>query len=157
MNYEELSGKAKFKADIVKDVIENGSALNYRRRACNKLCVSEKTLSRYIKGCKEGRYEVFVHGNTGKTPVTVIKPEQREEIIKIYLEEYPNASFTHFREILKEDYGIDVSPLSGMVFISTQSRLCSLLNCLISWKILYKLSGFSIFFEIYVIQSLKCV
>lgn len=125
MNYEELSGKAKFKADIVKDVIENGSALNYRRRACNKLCVSEKTLSRYIKGCKEGRYEVFVHGNTGKTPVTVIKPEQREEIIKIYLEEYPNASFTHFREILKEDYGIDVSTSSLANILKYESFIFS--------------------------------
>lgn len=84
MTYEELSEKAKSKADIVRDVIENGSDRSSRRRACKKLCVCEKTLSRYIKGCKEGRYEVFVHGNTGRQPATVIKPEKREEIIRIY-------------------------------------------------------------------------
>ena len=112
MTYEDLSGKARFKADIVRDVIKNGSSYSSRRRACNKLCVCEKTLSRYIKGYKEGRYEVFVHGNTGKQPATVIKPEKREEIIRIYLDEYPDANFSHFQEILKDDYGIDVSTSS---------------------------------------------
>lgn len=112
MTYEELSEKAKSKADIVRDVIENGSDRSSRRRACKKLCVCEKTLSRYIKGCKEGRYEVFVHGNTGRQPATVIKPEKREEIIRIYLDEYPNANFKHFEEILKDDYGIIVSTSS---------------------------------------------
>lgn len=125
MTYEELTGKAKLKADIVLDVIEKGSTLSSRQRACKKLCVSKKTLSRYIKGCKEGRYEVFVHGNKGKQPATVIKPEKREEIIKIYLEEYPNASFTHFQEILKEDYGIAVSTSSIANILKYESFIFS--------------------------------
>ena len=112
MNYEELSEEAKIKADIVNKVIENGSTLTNRRRACKKLCVCDKTLARYINGCKQNHYEVFVHGNKGRQPATVISKEKREEIINIYLEMYPNASFTHFREILREDYGINVSTSS---------------------------------------------
>ena len=53
MNYEELSEEAKIKADIVNKVIENGSTLTNRRRACKKLCVCDKTLARYINGCKQ--------------------------------------------------------------------------------------------------------
>lgn len=112
MTYEELSEKAKIKADIVREAIENGSTLTSRRRACKKLCVCDKTLARYISGCKQNRYEVFVHGNKGRQPATVIPKERREEIINIYLEMYPNASFAHFREILEEDYGISVSASS---------------------------------------------
>jgi Integrase core domain. len=112
MTYNELPENAKVRADIVLDVIANDASLNSRRRACKKLCVCGKTLTRYINGCRQNRYEVFVHGNRGRQPVTVISADKRNEIVRIYLEMYPNASFTHFREILRDDYGINVSTSS---------------------------------------------
>lgn len=112
MTYDELPEKYREKADAVMKAMEQEVTKQAKQRACKKLNVGNRTLDKYINACKAGMFEVFVHGNTGRKPVSVIPEERRDEIRRIYLEEFPDASFTHFCEILRDDYGIKTSPSS---------------------------------------------
>ena len=125
MTYDELPPKCREKADVVRKAIEQEVTKQARQRACIRLQVCDRTLNRYINACRAGMFEVFVHGNTGRKPVTVIPKERREEIRKIYLEEFPDASFTHFCEILRDDYGINTSPSSLENILKHESFIVS--------------------------------
>ena len=86
---------------LVKQYVENGGSV---KRLTARLNKSERTVYRYIKGYKEHGKSFFVHGNTGRRPVTTIPDEIKKHIIEIYNSSLYDTNFTHFYEILQEEY-----------------------------------------------------
>jgi len=86
---------------LVKQYVENGGNV---KRLTARLNKSERTVYRYIKGYKEHGKAFFVHGNTGRKPVTTILDEIKKHIIEIYNSSLYDTNFTHFYEILQEEY-----------------------------------------------------
>lgn len=86
---------------LVKQYVENGGSV---KRLTARLNKSERTVYRYIKGYKEHGKAFFVHGNTGRKPVTTILDEIKKHIIEIYNSSLYDTNFTHFYEILQEEY-----------------------------------------------------
>ena len=78
--------------------------------AANRLGFSE----RYVKKLK-ARYKKYgassmLHGNCGKQPKHTISAEIKSKIIEIWkTPELEECNFTHFQEILQEDYDIKIS------------------------------------------------
>ena len=86
---------------LVKQYVENGGSV---KRLTARLNKSERTVYRYIKGYKEHGKAFFVHGSTGRKPVTTIPGEIKKHIIEIYNSSLYDTNFTHFYEILQEEY-----------------------------------------------------
>ena len=86
---------------LVKQYVENGGSV---KRLTARLNKSERTVYRYIKGYKEHGKAFFVHGNTGRKPVTTIPGEIKKHIIEIYNSSLYDTNFTHFYEIHQEEY-----------------------------------------------------
>lgn len=125
MRYDELPEKQKRKADIIHAAIEGNCTKQARLRSSVQLNVCDKTVKKYIKACREGRYEEFIHGNTGHQPSTTIPEETKRRIVEIYTSRYRMANYKHFREILEEDYGICVSQGTLFDILTADSLLCS--------------------------------
>lgn len=53
---------------------------------------------------------VFIHGNTGKTPVTRIPLNERRHIVAIYKDSFEGYNFRFFAACLKEFFDINYSP-----------------------------------------------
>lgn len=86
---------------LVKQYVENGGNI---KRLTARLNKSERTVYRYIKGYKDHGKAFFVHGNTGRKPATTIPDEVKKHIVEIYNLSLYDTNFTHFYEILKEEY-----------------------------------------------------
>jgi len=71
---------------------------------------------------------LFSHHNKERKPVTTKPEETRKLVLQLYKEKYCSASFTHFAEILRDDYNISVSDgtlhsiLKGALFVSPCSK-----------------------------------
>lgn len=80
-----------------------------RGRGRTKLGCTRKTLLKYIRWHERGDISLFSHHNKGRKPVTAKPEETRKLVEQLYKEKYCTASFTHFSEILRDDYDISVS------------------------------------------------
>jgi len=128
MEFKELTINEQEKYNTAKEVIELGLTETTIRRGKTKLGCTRKTLLKYVKWYKGEDISLFSHHNKGRKPTTT-KPEETRNLIKqLYKETYWNASFTHFSEILKEDYNISVSDgtlhsiLKGAYYVSPCSK-----------------------------------
>ena len=101
----------KDKEELKKAVIEcciNGTMTV--KQAADRLKFSE----RYVKELK-ARYKKFgassmMHGNCGKQPKHTIDANIKSRILEIWKQpEFEECNFTHFQEILEEDYDIHIS------------------------------------------------
>ena len=124
MELKELTINEQEKYNTAKEIIELGLTETAIRRGKTKLGCTRKTLLKYVKWYKGEDISLFSHHNKGRKPTTT-KPEETRNLIKqLYKETYWNASFTHFSEILKEDYNISVSDgtlhsiLKGAYYVS---------------------------------------
>jgi len=109
MELKELTPNEQMKYNTAKEVIDLGSTETAIRRGKTKLGCTRKTLLKYMKWYESEDLSLFSHHNKGHKPVTT-KPEETRKLIKqLYKETYYRASFTHFSEILKEDYNIAIS------------------------------------------------
>ena len=102
------------KEELKKAVIEcciNGTMTI--KVAASRLNFSE----RYVKKLK-ARYKKYgassmIHGNCGKQPKHTIDANVKSRIWEIWnLPELEECNFTHFQEILEEDYGIKISNIT---------------------------------------------
>lgn len=109
MDLSQLTAKEKLKYEVAKDVVELGLSDTAIRRGRIRLECSRKSLLRYVEWYNSGDISHFSHKNKNRQPSTTIATETKEFIEKLYKEKYSNASFTHFVEILKEDYDVKVS------------------------------------------------
>ena len=101
LNMNELN-----KYTIIKKLVDtNGN----KKRAAIQLNCSVRTINRLILKYKYEGKAGFVHGNRGRLPSTTIPLDVKNKIIKLYIEDYSNANFTHFCEIIEEDLHIKIS------------------------------------------------
>lgn len=99
------------KEELKKAVIEcciNGTMTI--KQAADRLDFSE----RYVKELK-ARYKKYgassmLHGNCGRQPKHTINADIKSKILEIWKQpEFEECNFTHFQEILEEDYDIHIS------------------------------------------------
>lgn len=90
---------------IKKLVEENGN----KKRAAIKLQCTVRTIDRMIQKYNEFGKEAFVHGNRGRKPSTTISEETKKFIINLYKDDFADANYQQFCEILFEDHGISIS------------------------------------------------
>lgn len=101
-----LNMKEDLKYETIKTLVEtNGN----KKRAAIKLNCTPRTINRLIQKYKQNGKEAFVHGNRGRSPSSAFSLDTRNQIVKLYIDEYPDANVKHFSEIVQEDLGINIS------------------------------------------------
>lgn len=94
------------KYEVVKKLVDtNGN----KKNAVAKLGYTIRHINRLIVGYKKYGKEFFVHGNTGRKPVTTIPETTKQLILDLYRTKYYNCNFTHYAELLNEYENINVS------------------------------------------------
>lgn len=128
MEHKDLTPNEQMKYGIAKEVIELGCTDTAIRRGRTKLGCTRKTLLKYVRWYESEDISLFSHHNKGHKPVTTKPEETRKLVQQLYKDKYCNASFTHFAEILRDDYNISVSDgtlhsiLKGALFVSPCSK-----------------------------------
>lgn len=128
MELKELTLNEQMKYTTAKEVVDLGCTDTAIRRGKTKLGCTRKTLQKYIRWYTSEDISLFSHQNKGRKPATTKSEETRKIVKQLYKDTYYNASFTHFSEILKEDYNISISDgtlhsiLKGALFVSPCSK-----------------------------------
>lgn len=95
-----------FKYETIKKLVDtNGN----KKAAALKLNCTVRTINRLIIKYNLYGKEAFIHGNRNRLPSTTVPLDIKNKVISLYINEYSDANFTHFCEILKEDLNIDLS------------------------------------------------
>lgn len=89
--------KEQEKYEIIKKLVETSGN---KDNAALKLSVSRRQINRMMKGYKEQGKAFFVHGNRGRKPATALSEDIRKRIVSLYQEQYFDANFTHFTQLL---------------------------------------------------------
>lgn len=106
MRKVELRMNEKKKYSIIKKLVEtNGN----KKRAAIKIGCTVRTVNRLIAKYKNNGKNGFIHGNRGRLPSSSFPLDQKNRIIKMYIDDYQNCNFRHFCEIVKDDLGIGIS------------------------------------------------
>lgn len=106
MRKVELRMNEEYKYKIIKKLVEtNGN----KKRAASKLGCTVRTVNRLILKYKTDGKNAFIHGNRGRLPSTAITLDTKNKIISLYLNDYSNANFTHFCEIIQRELGVKIS------------------------------------------------
>lgn len=88
-----LTLKEQEKYDIIKKLVEtNGN----KKRAANKLKITERQINRLIAGYKKFGKQFFVHGNRGRKPAHALSIEQKNQIEDLYNTKYFDCTYTQF-------------------------------------------------------------
>lgn len=94
------------KYQIIKKLVEtNGN----KKKAAIKLGCTIRTINRLIIKYKEKGKAGFIHGNRNKLPSTTIPLDIRNKIVQYYIDNYQDANYRHFKEIVYEDFNIKIS------------------------------------------------
>lgn len=106
MGKDKLRMNEEYKYKIIKKLVEtNGN----KKNAAIKLNCDIRTINRLIIRYKQKGKAGFIHGNRNRLPSTTIPLDVKNKIVKLYINEYLNANFTHFCEIVQEELGINIS------------------------------------------------
>ena len=106
MRKVELRMNEEHKYQTIKKLVEtNGN----KKRAALKLNCTVRTIDRLIIKYKAEGKQAFVHGNRGRLPSTTIPLDIKNKIISLYINEYSNANFSHFCEIVQREFNIKIS------------------------------------------------
>ena len=101
-----LTLKEKEKYETIKKLVEtNGN----KKRAANKLKITERQINRLIAGYKEFGKEFFIHGNRGRKPSNALSIELKNQIEDLYNTKYFDCTYTQFTEFLAERENISLS------------------------------------------------
>ncbi|MCB5280071.1 MAG: ISNCY family transposase [Candidatus Cloacimonetes bacterium] len=128
MELTALRPNEQMKYSTAKEVIDLGCTDTAIRRGRTKLGCTRKTLLKYIQWHESGNVSLFSHHNKERKPATTKSEETRNLVKQLYKDKYSNASFTHFAEILKEDYNMSISDgtlhaiLKEALFVSPCSK-----------------------------------
>ncbi|MGI6227941.1 MAG: helix-turn-helix domain-containing protein [Peptococcales bacterium] len=81
-----------------------------RQQAAELLGISTRQVTRLKKGVQESGAESLIHKNKGRKPSHALNNEMKEGILKIRSQpDLDSSNFLHFKEILADDYGINIS------------------------------------------------
>ena len=101
-----LTLKEQEKYEIIKKLVEtNGN----KKRAANKLKITERQVNRLIAKYLEFGKESFIHGNRGRKPVSALSSELKDRIEDLYITKYFDCTYTIFTELLAEKENIFLS------------------------------------------------
>lgn len=101
-----LTLKEQEKYDVIKKLIEtNGN----KKRAANKLKLTERQINRLIAGYKEFGKQFFIHGNRGRKPFHALSDDDKKQIEDLYNTKYFDCTYTQFTEFLDERENIHLS------------------------------------------------
>ena len=106
MRKVDLKMNEEYKYLIIKKLVETNGKKN---RAAIQLNCTTRTINRLILKYKNEGKSGFIHGNRGRLPSTAIPLDVKNKIIKLYIEEYSDANFAHFCEIVEDDMKIKIS------------------------------------------------
>ena len=104
-----LNMKEELKYKVIKDLVDKGRNGN-KKKAAIKLGCTLRTVNRLITVYMMEGKQGFSHKNKGRSPSIKIDNDIKQDIIDNYILNYSDANFTHYSEIVQEDYGINVSP-----------------------------------------------
>ena len=113
-----MNEKEELKKAVIESCINGAMTIKV---AANRLNFSE----RYVKKLK-ARYKKIgassmIHGNCGKQPKHTISADIKSKIWEIWnILELEECNFTHFQEILEEDYNIKISYTALSNFLKTK-------------------------------------
>ncbi len=80
-----------------------------RREAATLLSVSEKSVQRLAKRCREGGLKGLLHGNSQKSPHNKKSDELRRQCLELAQKLYFDFNVTHCLELLRSRHGLEVS------------------------------------------------
>lgn len=106
MRKVELRMNEEYKYRIIKKLVETDGN---KKRAASKLNCTVRTVNRLIIKYKSEGKSAFIHGNRGRIPSTAISLDTKNKIISLYINEYSNANFSHFCEIVHREFDIKIS------------------------------------------------
>ena len=106
MRKVELRMNEEYKYRIIKKLVETDGN---KKRAASKLNCTVRTVNRLIIKYKSEGKSAFIHGNRGRIPSTAISLDTKNKIISLYINEYSNANFSHFCEIVHREFNIKIS------------------------------------------------
>ena len=89
--------------------------------ASQALGLSIRQILRLKKGVKSDGASAIIHGNTNRKPANSISSEEKKRILDILSsDEFKSCNFSHFRDILGEYFGIEISYSSLYRLLSSQ-------------------------------------
>ena len=94
-----------------------------KKSAAIKIGCTTRTINRLIIKYKKLGKAGFVHGNRGKIPSTTFPLDIRNLIISTYINDYSDTNFTHFCEIVKEDFGISISDTTLNIWLRSENMI----------------------------------
>ena len=101
-----LRMKEQKKYEVIKELVDhNGN----KKRAQEKLGLTDRQIRRLINTYKEKGKSGFVHGNRSKKPVNSLDKTISDTIILLYTTKYQGFNFKHFQEYLEIEENIKVS------------------------------------------------
>ena len=103
----ELSMNEQRKYETIKALVDDPS--RSKQRAALVLGCTRRTINRLIIRYQQEGKAAFRHGNKGRKPAHTIPNSVKESIVQLYEKDYPDANFTHFREILEQQEHICIS------------------------------------------------
>ena len=95
------------KYETIKALVDDPS--RSKQRAALVLGCTRRTINRLIIRYQQEGKAAFRHGNKGRKPAHTIPNSVKESIVQLYKNDYPDANFTHFREILEQQEHICIS------------------------------------------------
>lgn len=106
MRKVELRMNEEYKYKIIKKLVETDGN---KKRAASKLNCTVRTVNRLIIKYKSEGKSAFIHGNRGRVPSTTIPLDMKNKIISLYINDYSNANFSHFCEIVHREFNVKIS------------------------------------------------
>lgn len=106
MRKVELRMNEEYKYKIIKKLVETNG---HKNRTASQLNCTVRPINRLIIKYKTNGTSAFVHGNRGRLPSTTIPLDMKNKIVSLYINEFSNANFSHFCEIVHRIFNIKIS------------------------------------------------
>lgn len=114
-----MNNKEELKKAVIESCIDGTMTVKV---AAERLDFSERYVKELKARYKKSGASSMMHGNCGKQPKHTISAEIKSKIWEIWnLPELEECNFTHFQEILEEDYNIKISYTALYTFLKSKS------------------------------------
>jgi len=102
-----MNKKEELKVAVIESCINGTMTI---KDAAERLKFSERYVKKLKARYKKLGAKSMLHGNCGKQPINTIDASIKSRIIEIWKQpEFEECNFTHFKDILEDDYSIKVS------------------------------------------------
>ena len=105
----DLNMTEQYKYKIIKKLVAIGGN---KKQAALKLNCTPRHINRLIQGYIDCGKSYFLHGNRERKPKHSFSADIKKKIINLYQQDYYDANFTHFSELLLSKNNISISTSS---------------------------------------------